>query len=269
MRNPGRKAVYCGLALSAAAALVLLGIAREERLGEDMTALAPLALGFAIVPFALYVLVEALFARVGLARLRSGQGVIARWQVQPGEWEQFRELDSRRGSERLSLVGALWIKKARPAVPVEVIVGERSVLVDGSYHSVRPGGIPDLREVRWLEGPPTCLEFALRYPRGRNPLPVTTSLRVPVPAGARGEAARVFEHYRQRLRPAVRAPSRAWRIGAALAAAVVTGWAGYALFGAWREGNPDVLPGLAIGAILLAIFAALIALASLLPGRRA
>lgn len=268
MRNPARKALYCLLALLVGAGLIVLGAVRLERFEEDRLGVGALMLGFAIVPFPLYILIEALLAVRGRALLLLGEGVIARWQVHPADWEGFRGLDSRRASEEASLGNDLWVRRAAPAAPVEVIVGEKSMLVDGSYHMLRPGGLPELREVRWLEGPPTCLEFALRYPRSRYGPPVPSTVRIPVPASARGEAGRVLAHYRQRLRPATRAPSRARRIGAILALAAAAGAGGHALARAWLDGNPLVAPGLMIGGIVLAVFAALFALASLIPGRR-
>lgn len=269
MRDPARKALYCFLALLLGAGLIGFGAVRLERFEEDRLGVGALMLGFAIAPFPLYMLIEALFAIRGRALLLLGEGVIARWQVHPPDWQRFRGLDSRRASEDSSLGNDLWVRKSAPEAPVEVIVGERSVLVDGSYHPLRPGGLPDLREVRWLEGPPTCLEFALRYPRSRYGPPVLSTVRVPVPASARGEAGRVLAHYQQRLRPAVRAPSRARRIGAVLVLAAAAGAGGYALARAWLDGNPLVVPGLMIGGIVLAVFAALFALASLIPNRRA
>lgn len=269
MRDPARKAFYCFLLVVASAGLIWFGAHRQEAVGGHWSGVVPVLLGFALLPFPLYILVEALFAVRGRAKLLAGIGVIARWQVQPSEWEAFRGLDSRRIARDLSLSNEFWIRKAVPAAPVEVIVGERSALVDGSYHSLKPGGLPGLRAVGWIEGSPACLEFSLLYPRSRHSPPVPTTVRIPVPASARGEAGRVLAHYQQRLRPAAHAPSRARRIGATLAAAAVAGAGGYALVRAWLDGNPLVVPGLMIAGILLSIFAALFALAVfLLPARR-
>ncbi len=268
MRNPARKALYCLLLVLASAALIAFGAWREQSLDEDWTAVGPILLGFALLPFPLYILVEALFAVRGRAQLLAGIGVIARWRVSPAEWQGFRGLDSRRAGQDFSLGNELWVRKSAPAEPVEVIVGAGSALVDGSCHSLKPGGLPDLRGLRWIEGPPACLEFALRYPRSRHSPPVDTTLRIPVPASARSEAVRVLTHYQQSLRPAARAPSRARRIGAMLALAAATGAGGYALVRAWLDGNPLVVPGLMIGGIILAVFAALVALSAFLPTRR-
>ena len=275
MRHPARKALYCLLALLAGAGLIWLGAIREQRIGEHWTAVAPLALGFTLAPFGFVFLIQALLAMRGQALLLAGRGVIARWQVYPAEWAQFRRLDARRMGEDVSLSNDLWFRKTAPSGPVEAIIGEKSLLIDDSYHVLRPGGLPELREVRWLEGPPTCLEFALRYPRGRYGGTVAATLRVPVPPGARGEARRVMAHFEQLLhrKPALamRNPPRTYRICAilVLAAAAVGGLAYAAGVGSAEGVSPFLLPGLMIGGLVLAAFAVLLALATFLLTPRA
>lgn len=267
MRNPARKALYCLIALLAGAALIRFGAMREGRTGEHWTAIVPLVLGFILVPFGLVFLVQALFAVRGKARLLAGHRVIARWHLYPAEWEQFRALDLRRSGADPSLVNELWIRRRAPTDPVEVIVGETSLLVDGSYHVLRPRGLPELREARWLEGPPGCLEFALFYPRGRYGGMVPTTLRVPVPPGSLGAAQRILDHFQPRLvrKPALalRNPPKTYRICAALfAAAAAMAATGYALAGSLPDGADPLVPvALLIVGIGLGAFAALLAAA--------
>lgn len=270
MRNPARKALYCFLILLAAAALIRFGALRLDRVEGDWPGTGALALGFALVAFPLYTLVEALLAMRGRALLLAGQGVIARWQVQPAEWERFRGLDSSRASEDPALGNALWIQKRAPAQPVEVIVGAGSALIDGSYHRLKPGGLPDLRGVSWLEGPPACLEFALRYPRSRYGPPVPATLRIPVPASARSEARRVFDHFEAITRPgpgiAPRKIARAYGIcGFLLLGTIAVSGLGYALVPGVPGGNLELtFLGLLIGASILASLAAIFVLATIL-----
>lgn len=267
MRNPARKAVYWFLVLLAGAALIRFGALREERIGEDWTAIVPLALGFTLAPFGIVFLIRALFAARGRARLLAGHRVIARWSVYPSEWEQFRALDERRSGADPSFVNDLWIRRSAPAGPVEVVVGETGLLIDDSYHGLRPGGLPELREVRWLDGPPTCLEFALRYPRGRYGGSVPTTLRVPVPAGSRGLAQRVVDHFGPKLvrRPgvALRNPPKTYRVCALLfTAAAAMAAAGYGLARSLPDGSDPMVPvALLIAGIGLGAFSALLAAA--------
>lgn len=267
MRNPARKALYCLLALLAGVALIWFGAGREQRIGEHWTAIVPLAVGFTLAPFGFVFFIQSLFAIRGLALLRAGYRVIARWHVYPAEWEEFRKLDARRVGDHPSLANELWIRKAAPREAIEVIVGETSLLVDQSYHVLRPGGLPELREARWLDGPPTCLEFALLYPRGRYGGTFPVTLRVPVPAGARGLAQRVLDHFRPRLvrRPglALRNPPKTYRICAILfAAAAAMTAAGYALARSLPDGADPLVPvALLIVGIGLGAFAAVLAAA--------
>jgi hypothetical protein len=273
VRDPARKALYFLLAGLAGAALVWFGAEREQRIGEDWTAITPILLGLAIAPFAIVLTVQALFAARGKARLLAGHRVLARWHVYPGEWEGFRSLDSRRSGSDSSLVNDLRVRKATPSDGVEVIVGETGLLVDGSYHGLRPGGLPELREVRWLDGPPTCLEFSLLYPRNRYGGTVPTTLRIPVPAGSRGAAQRVVDHFRPRLvrKPglALRNPPKTYRICAILfAAAAAMAAVGYAWARSLADGGDPLLPLiLLIGGVGLGAFALLLGLAVWLATR--
>lgn len=273
MRNPGRKALYCALALLIGAAAIGFGIDREQRIGEDWTAIAPMVAGLAIVPFALVILVQALFAARGQDLLLAGRGVIACWHVDPAEWDRFREVDARRSAEHPSLVNDLMIRSKTPPEGVAVIVGEKSLLVDRSYHLLRPRGLPELRGVGWLEDEPACLEFALAYPKGRHGGLLLLTLRIPVPAGALGAAQRVVAHFEPltRRKPglALRNPRKTYRICAmlALSAATLAG-IGYALARALPDGEDPLAPLLMlIGGIGLGAFALILAAATFLLAR--
>lgn len=275
MRNPARHALYCLLALVASAGLVRLGFGGEARTGEHWTSIVPVFIGLAILPFALAILIQALFAARGQARLLRGKDVIARWQVFPGEWAQFRALDRIRSAQGFSLGNDMRIRKDAPLDPVEVIVGEKSVLVDGSYHSLSPRGLPELRSVGWLEGPPLCLEFGLLYPRSRYGGTVPMTLRIPVPRSARADALRVVAHFEPltRRRPglALRSPNRTYRICVALViGAAATAAAALLHANTLPEGADPLVPvGVLIASIVLAVFAAVLALATFLLTRRA
>lgn len=274
MRDPARKALYCLIAVLAGAALIGFGAFRHQRIGEDWASIVPIFLGLAFAPIGFVFLIQALLAARGQARLLAGHGLIARWHVTPGEWEQFRKLDSRRAADHPALVNDLWIRKASPVGGVEVIAGETSLLVDRSYHVLRPGGLPELRSVGWLDGPPFCLEFGLLYPRGRYGGTLPLTLRIPVPPGALGLARRVVDHFEPRLRRkpglALRNPRRTYRVCAILLiAAILLAAAGDALARARPDGADPLVPLLLlIGGAGLGAFALLLALATYLLTRR-
>lgn len=193
MSHPLRKAgICCGLTILGVA-LVLLVTAKYDQLGPVAGSIIGVAALFlAIMSFG--ILLWALLAAFGQERLLAGKGVIARWHVSPAEWDRFRAFDAIRAAQDLSLRNSLRIRQTTPPGGVDVIVGRRQVMIDGSYEGLR--GI--LRAVTWLPAPadPECLEFTVQYPRGRYGGTFNLSLRFPVPAAARSEGVRVFEHYR-------------------------------------------------------------------------
>lgn len=196
MRNPLHRACICLGLTVAGVVLVLVATSTYPRLGEAVgTIIGILGLTTAIVSF--FVAIWSLFAAVGYIRLRAGRDVIARWHISAAEWDRFRAFDAVRAAQDLSLRNDLHIRKPTPADGVEVIVGRRQLMVDGSYHSLR-AAIPVLRAVNWLAAPadPECLELALDYPRGRHGGILSLTLRLPVPAQARAAGVLAFEHYR-------------------------------------------------------------------------
>ncbi len=138
-----------------------------------------------------------LLVAIGYARLLAGKGVIARWHLNPVEWNRFRVFDSARALQHLDLRNDLRVRKFAPASGVDVIVGRRQLIIDGSYHPLRRFAVPELRGINWIGAPtdPECLEFFLSYPRGRYGGTFRLTLRVPVPAHARSDGVGVFEHY--------------------------------------------------------------------------
>lgn len=205
MRNPRRKVGY-GLAL----ALVGGGAALAATFSADWIGAVPSAVitsfGGICAIFGLFGVLMTAFAAIGHARLMSGRGVIERWHVTPDEWDRFRAFDAIRAAQGPTLLNELKIQKCTPKDGVDVIVGRTQLIVDGSYHTLRFRGLPELRGVGWLNAPadPECLEFALLYPGGRYGGARLLSLRVPVPPSAREAGVRVYHHFHSsipKLRP--------------------------------------------------------------------
>lgn len=231
MRNPRRMVGY-----SLAAALVGGGAALAATVSADWIGDVPSALitsfGGICAIFGLFGVLMTVFAAIGHARLMSGRGVIARWRVTPDEWDRFRALDAARAAQGPTLLNELRIREDTPKQGVDVIVGRTQIIVDGSYHTLRFRGLPELCAVGWLSAPadPECLEFALLYPGGRNSSAKLFSLRVPVAAAAREAGVRVYHHFHSSLpkfRPglAYRRPGLVfgWGIGLVLACLAVSG----------------------------------------------
>jgi len=200
MRNPRRKVGYW-LALGLAGASVVLATV----FGADWIGDLPKALMFGIgggaASFGLVGFLMAVPASIGHARLMSGRGVIERWRVSAEEWDRFRAFDASRAAQDQTLTNDLLIQSDTPQQGIDVIVGRTQLIVDGSYHTLRPLGLPELRAVGWLNAPvdPECLEFTLLYPAGRYGGAKRTTLRVPVPPSAREAGVRVYHHFHGRV----------------------------------------------------------------------
>jgi hypothetical protein len=261
MRDPRRKTGYwLALGLVGGGA-VLAGVLGGDRIGDLPRGLI-FGIGGAGAAFGLVGFLMSVFAAIGHARLMSGRGVIARWRLTPDEWDRFRAYDANRGAQAPKLVNELRIREETPTQGVEVIVGRTQIIVDGSYHTLRFRGLPELLGVGWLSAPadPECLEFALLYPGGRSGGAKLFSLRVPVAPAAREAGVRVFHHFRSSIpefRPglAYRRPGLVfgWGVGVGLAGLAVGG-AGW-LLGA-RGGSGD-LPTILMAIGLAVAFAAL------------
>lgn len=242
MRNPPRKAAIFATLVAAGLALVWLGTQGHTPGGGDWVP-GLLVVGGGLTAFACSLwLIQSLFHIRGMAKLEAGIGQIARWHVSAVEWDKYRAADAARvASDPQFLVNDLWVRKNTPPAGVEVIVGEKSLIVDGSYHVLRIHGLPELRSIGWLDNsrtpgrPPDCLEFLLAYPRGRYGGIQYTCLRVPVPEAAQVPArkaylqfAPVLEARREKGAIALRNPRRTLQVcGVILAgslAAIGWGW---------------------------------------------
>ena len=195
MRNPLHKALWSACLCALGVSLVLLANFTHVQVGEITSTILGI-IGMTLATIFLFTFFWALLSAIGYARLMSGNGVIARWHVTAGDWDRFRTFDEIRASEHLWLRNDVRIRKLTPPQGVDVIVGRASIIVDGSYHSISDrasGG----RQMNWLNPPVDleCIEFPKSYPRSKGGS-VELTLRVPVPASARAEGVRVFEHYR-------------------------------------------------------------------------
>jgi hypothetical protein len=242
MRNPRKKAAIFASFVALGGALVWVGVEHHVPLGGDWVPGLMVVAG-ALTAFACTLwLIQSLFHMRGMAKLEAGIGVVARWHVGAGDWDKYRAADAARvASDPQFLVNDLWIRKHTPPEGVEVIVGEKALIVDGSYHVLRMHGLPELRGIGWLDNsaapgrPPDCLEFLLAYPRGRYGGIQHTCLRVPVPKAAQVPARKAYLQFapaleRRRARGAIalRNPRRTLQVcGAMLAASLIAfawGW---------------------------------------------
>jgi len=199
MRNPLSKALWSICLVVLGAGLVLLCSVFYDQIGKTIATIVGIV-GMTVAMICLFTFLWALFSAIGYARLMSGKGLIARWHVTAGEWDRFRVFDKIRAAEHAWLRNDMHIRDQTPPLGVHVIVGRGNIIVDGSYHSITGLDFQG-REINWLNAPadPECIEFPKTYSR-RGGADYYT-LRVPVPASARAEGVRVFEHYHPKENP--------------------------------------------------------------------
>lgn len=203
MRNPLGKALWSFGFLVLGAGLILYAFGGHVDRSAPATdaVMAPFVAGLVISLVSLPIFLWTLSSAIGYARLMSGKGLLARWHVTAGDWDRFRAFDKIRAAEHSWLQNDMHIREQTPPQGVDVIVGRGSIIVDGSYHGITGLGAGG-REVNWLNAPvdPECIEFPKSYPRGKGGT-LELTLRVPVPASARAEGVRVFEHYHPKENP--------------------------------------------------------------------
>jgi hypothetical protein len=210
----------------------------------------------------------------GEAKLRRGIGVLARWQVPPDEWEAFRAFDTRRAAEHARLIGHYTPRPAEGRA-VDVLFGQRQVIVDESYHPLSRMALPELTWMHWHEpkDAPECLEFGVLYPGGRYGGAKPMAVRVPVARAAREDGVRVWHHFHARMpKPreslALRRPRAV--LGGCLAVAALGAAVGAGALWLDDPRRPDTLLvgammlgfGVAIGALVVLLVVGLVILAS-------
>ena len=274
MRNPPRKAVIFAALAATGAAVAWLGVQLYDVLDQQWVSGVTFTIGLTIALIMLVLLIQALFHARGMAKLKAGSGRVAQWHVSAADWDRFRADSSRAASDPAFPGHELWIRKATPPEGVEVVVGEKSLIVDNSYHVLRMNGLPELRSLGWVDNaatagrPPDCLEFVLAYPRGRYGGIRYTVLRVPVPAAALEQGRRAYYQFapaleRRRARGpiALRNPRRTLHVcGTILAiglAASAWGWVEAEAVG-WNLYNSQMPLFLLIGGAMGVIFALLL-----------
>ena len=269
MRKPFRvAAIWSALAL-AGMVMAYLGANEAERSGQTSLAAALFLGGTGLAGVAFFAALFAAGDAAKLAQLVSGRETLARWRVSAADWDTFRTIDAARNAQHASLFNHFIVRSGTPAGGVEVLVGTRSLLIDGSFHTLEANGNPRLSAVSWLPTAIPCLEFTLHYLRTRGETAGLTAavLRIPVPEDARREASRVLSHYNgraetMRVSSAQRWPGVRAFILAALALGCIAAIAA-AVHG--ESGSSDVGVALVI-AVVGAVLASLCAVAAVLVG---
>lgn len=128
---------------------------------------------------------------------------IARWQVYPADMESFRAIDSARARRLWSLANSVSFPDDVPMEGFPIVVGASSLLIaDRLYdQGLAQFGLPG--EIRLHPGKPGFLEIHSYLPTDRGRVHVIVA-RIPVPAAARAEGEKAFDHLNALIKPADR-----------------------------------------------------------------
>lgn len=129
------------------------------------------------------------------AALERGEDVLARWHVSAADWREFVGRERRAAGPPHN---ELSVRDEIPPAGVDVIVGRRAILVDGSVHRIPARGTPEVTHANAYEGT-GIVDLQLYYPGSFSSTgsvrPVRTRLRFPFPPEARLAAREVVAHY--------------------------------------------------------------------------
>ncbi len=136
-------------------------------------------------------------AKQALAR---GEDVIARWRVEPEDWQRFVATDPQWSSHANGRLNEFILPETPEPNGVEVIVGKAAVQIGESIHRVSLRSTPEITEARLHDGTPPVIELLLYHPAYASPSTVHparyTALRFPVGQRALADAQHVVAHFR-------------------------------------------------------------------------
>lgn len=261
IRHPRRNALICvGLAVAGALSLTW-GVWRMTSLGHETTATAlSIAVGGLVGFFAGLMAVNFFWAERVMARMKAGEGVIARWTVPPALFDRFRQADhDLRPTEG---PGDYRPPRVTPPEGVEVVVSSDAVMIGDVWFGLTKVGIARFEGVTYRPGEAPMLVFDTVITLVSSGTSFSTRnmrgvLRVPVAAHAPDQVEAALTHYRAVLDGRVRSKPGFYRrriklglISAGLGLIVFI--AGFGLRGA--PGLPAELPvGLSVGGAIVGL----------------
>jgi len=199
IRNPIMSFRLCAAATVAAAGAIGWGVLEMSALGRETT-LTAAAIGLSIPVLVIGFAMALNFrwaARI-MARMKRGEGIIARWTILPSEVEAFRTAEAGRKGDSHNLYR---VPKSLPPEGIEVIFSEDAVMIGDDFFGLSVTGVVSFKSVMARAGNPLCIEFLLsefrvvkgatRY-RASN---VAHVLRAPLSKTAGDQTRQVFEHF--------------------------------------------------------------------------
>jgi hypothetical protein len=115
-------------------------------------------------------------------RLKRGEGILAQWSVSPEQWNAFVTLN-----RALNEIPGRYFRLSaaeRDLKPVDVVIGEKGLILNGTFHALSKSGARLTFGPFWMEGPPAYLEYGVNATVDDSGGVTTTSIRVPIAPGA-------------------------------------------------------------------------------------
>lgn len=198
MRDTRSSLLISGGLAAGSSAMIATGATLFETQGESALTIALIFIGLMIAPISIIWFIGSAVTGARKEALESGAGEIARWRLSANEWAAFRAQEKRMVAAGHP-INLLNLRSGEPQ-DGDVIFARKAVIADEDYQSLIPGGVIDLIGVEYVQGAPSCLQFAMRAHRGPGASGVGMGydhswLRVPIAAGETREAMKVMKHY--------------------------------------------------------------------------
>jgi hypothetical protein len=149
--------------------------------------------GLTVGVFGIFYGIQAQFETAGYDRLMRGEDVLAQWLVDPHLWRAFAKLDDTLNVPSTNSITIPSDSDGLRNDGVRVIIGRRSMIIDDYYHPLPATRTAGAYGPTRYEGPPPYLEFRLSPQHYSRPSPWW--IRVPIGAGAEGDARMVYDYY--------------------------------------------------------------------------
>jgi hypothetical protein len=190
-----RAVLLCLAGLAAGIGLFLYGGTMDAR-SSQAGPLVFAGIGAALISLAMLIVSWRSSRRRDYAAAVRSTDAVARWQVYPSDMEAFRRVDSARSGRLWSLKNLLKFPDSVPLEGFPIVVGEKSLLFGDKLYSY---GLEEFGEAGEICLQPGFLEISCYLKTTKAPL--INVLRIPVPAAAREQAERAFEHLQGQIKP--------------------------------------------------------------------
>ena len=191
MRNPHRKRNIW--IVSALAGIIAMTIATLYDSETESLIWVLGGVGLTATIFGIFYAIHAQVEIVQYDRLMRGENVLAQWTVDPHRWRAFASLDDTLNVPATNRITISAEGDSLRREGVRVVIGRSSLLVDDYFHPL-PGNVTaGIYGPSWYEGPPPYLEFRLSPQHYSRPSPWW--IRVPIGAGAEGDARMVYDYF--------------------------------------------------------------------------